>query len=118
MFHYGYFVICPNGRLAPVADDWGQTLDSYKPGAILGDRNGVKATVVDLIKGQEAALNNVDVMVLIKEERTQAMHPMEWIKHIALRAASAQPRRLTSWPQIQAEFHGHKFRAVRCDHGI
>lgn len=113
MFHYGYFVICKNGRLAPAGDDWGPTPDSYKPGASLGDKNGVKATVVDVIKGQEAALNNVDVMILVEEQRTQAMQTMEWIKHFAQRMAAARPRRLTSWPQIQTEFHGQKLRAVR-----
>ena len=113
MFHYGYFVICKNGRLAPAGDDWGPTPDSYRPGASLGDKNGVKATVVDVIKGQEAALNNVDVMILVEEQRTQAMQTMEWIKHFAQRMAAARPRRLTSWPQIQTEFHGQKLRAVR-----
>jgi hypothetical protein len=113
MFHYGYFVICQNGRLAPAGDDWGPTPNTYEPGANLGVRNGVKATVVDVIRGQEAALNNVDVMILVKEERTQELHPLEWIRHIASRMASARPRRLTSWPQIQADFHGQKLRAVR-----
>jgi hypothetical protein len=113
MFHYGYFVICQNGRLAPAGDDWGSTPDMYKAGAPLGVRNGVKATVVDVIKGQEAALNNVDVMVLLKEEPTRTIAPLEWIKHVAARMATARPRRLTSWPQIQAEFHGQKLRAVR-----
>ena len=114
MFHYGYFVISQNGRLAPAGDDWGPTPDSYKPGQDLGTKNGVKATVVDVIKGQEAALNQVDVMILVKEERTEELHPLEWIRHIASRMASARPRRLTSWPQMgQAEFHGQKLRAVR-----
>jgi hypothetical protein len=113
MFHYGYFVICKNGRLAPAGDDWGPTLDSYKPGDELGTKNGVKAVVVDVIKGQEAVLNNVDVMILVEEQRTQSMQTMEWIKHIAHRMAAARPRRLTSWPLMQAEFHGQKLRAVR-----
>jgi len=113
MFHYGYFVICQNGRLAPVGDDWGPTADTYKPGVVLGIKNGVKATVVDVIKGQEAALNHVDVMILLNEERTQELHPLEWIKHAASRMATARPRRLTSWPQIQADFQGQKLRAER-----
>lgn len=113
MVHYGYFVICRNGRLAPAGDDWGPTPDSYKPGDQLGTKNGVKAIVVDIIKGQEAALNNVDVMILVREEGTQELHPLEWIRHIASRMASARPRRLTSWPQMQTEFHGQKLRAVR-----
>lgn len=113
MFHYGYFVICQNGRLAPAGDDWGPTPDTYKPGASLGVRNGVKATVVDVIKGQEAALNNVDVMILVEEQRTQDLQPLEWVKHFAGRMATARPRRPTSWPQMQAEFHGQKLRAVR-----
>lgn len=113
MFHYGYFVICQNGRLAPAGDDWGPTADTYKPGVVLGIKNGVKATVVDVIKGQEAALNHVDVMILLNEERTQELHPLEWIKLVASRMATAQPRRLTSWPQIQADFQGQKLRAVR-----
>jgi hypothetical protein len=82
------------------------TADSYKPGDVLGIKNGVKATVVDVIKGQEAALNHMDVMILIKEERTQELHPLQWIRHVASRMASERPRRLTSWPQIQTDFHG------------
>ncbi len=113
MFHYGYFVICQNARLARAGDDWGPTIDSYKPGDALGIKNGVKATVVDVIKGQEAALNNVDVMVLIKEERSAGIDTMDWIKRVASRMAGARPRRMTSWPQIQAEFHGKRMRAVR-----
>jgi hypothetical protein len=113
VFHYGYFVVCQNGRLAPAGDDWGPTSDTYKPGAALGIRNGVKAIVVDVIKGQEAALNKVDVMVLVEEQRTRDVPTMEWIKHVARLMASSRPRRLTSWPQIQTEFHGHKLRAVR-----
>src|ERR1700691_1709282 len=113
MFHYGYFVICQNGRLAPAGDDWGPTPDTYKPGASLGVRNGVKATVVDVIKGHEAALNNVDVMILVEEQRTQDLQPLEWVKNFAGRMATARPRRLTSWPQMQTEFHGQKLRAVR-----
>ena len=113
MFHYGYFVISQNGRLAPAGDDWGPTPDSYKPEQELGTKNGVKATVVEVIKGQEAALNQVDVMILVKEERTQELHRLEWIRHVASCMASARPRRLTSWPQMQAEFHGQKLRAVR-----
>jgi hypothetical protein len=113
MFHYGYFIICQNGRLAPAGDDWGPTRDTYKPGAVLGTRNGVKAMVVDVIKGQEAALNKLDVMILVEEQRTQGIQTMEWINHIAQRMAAARPRRLTSWPQIQTEFHGKKLRAVR-----
>jgi hypothetical protein len=80
MFQYGYFVIVKNGRLAPAGDDWGPTPDSYKPGDELGTKNGVKAIVVDVIKGQEAALNNVDVMILVKEQRTEGIQTMEWIK--------------------------------------
>jgi hypothetical protein len=113
MFHYGYFVICQNGRLAPAGDDWGPTADTYKPGDVRGIKNGMKATVVDVIKGQEAALNHVDVMILLNEERTQELHPLEWIKLVASRMATARPRRLTSWPQIQADFQGQKLRAVR-----
>jgi hypothetical protein len=113
MFHYGYFVICQNGRLAPAGDDWGPTTDTYKPGAAFGIKNGAKATVVEVIKGQEAALNHVDVMVLLNEERTRELHPLEWIKRVASRMATARPRRLTSWPQIQMDFLGKKLRAVR-----
>jgi hypothetical protein len=113
MFHYGYFVIVKNGRLAPAGDDWGPTPDSYKPGDEIGTKNGVKAVVVDVIKGQEAVLNNVDVMILVEEQRTQDLQPLEWVKHFAGRMATARPRRLTSWPQMQAEFNGQKLRAVR-----
>jgi hypothetical protein len=109
MFHDGYFVICQNGRLAPAGDDWGPTADTCKPGVVLRIKNGVKATVVDVIKGQEAALNHVDVMIFL-EERIQELHPLEWIKHAASRMATARPRRLTSWPQIQADFQRQKLR--------
>lgn len=112
-FHYGYFVICRNGRLAPAGDDWGRTLDSYKPGDELGVKNGVKAIVVDVVKGQEAALNRVDVMILVEEQPTTTLPPLEWVKHFASRLATARPRRMSSWPQIQANFQGHKLRSVR-----
>jgi hypothetical protein len=113
MFHYGYFVICKNGRLAPAGDDWGMALDNYKPGDDFGTKNGVKAIVIDVIKGQEAALNNVDIMILLEEQRTRTIPTLEWIKHVMTRLASARPRRMTSRPQIQVDFHGQKLRAVR-----
>jgi hypothetical protein len=52
-------------------------------------------------------------MVLVEEQRTQELHPLEWIRHVAARMAAAKPRRLTSWPQMQAEFRGERLRAVR-----
>jgi hypothetical protein len=52
-------------------------------------------------------------MVLVEEQRTQGLQTMEWIKHVTQRMAVARPRRLTSWPQMQTEFHGQRLRAVR-----
>ena len=117
MFHYGHFVLCENGRLAPAGDDWRLTLDSYKLGDRLATKDGVKAMVADVIKGQEAALNDVDVMILIEERQTKEMSPSDWVKHVRTRSSAARPRRLTSWPHVHADVHDQmpqpKLRAVR-----
>jgi len=101
MYHYGYYVRLADGRFKLSGDDWGQTLDSYKDGDSLGVRNGVEGIVVGLVKGEEAQRNRFDVMVLIEQRSVktgQAVTPHE--------------PRLTTRPQIQIDFQGHKFRAV------
>jgi hypothetical protein len=117
MFHYGHFVLCENGRLARAGDDWRLTLDCYKVGDRLAANDGVKATVADVIKGQEAALNDVDVMILVEERQTKEISPSDWCKHVRTRLAAARPRRLTSWPHLHANVHDQmlwaKLRAVR-----
>lgn len=117
MFHYGHFVLCENGRLARVRDDWGPTLDSYKLGDRAATNDGVKGMVADVIKGQEAELNEVDVMILVEERQTIEISTSDWVKHVGTRLAAARPRRLTSWPHVHANVHDQmleaKLRAVR-----
>jgi hypothetical protein len=113
MFHYGHFVLCENGRLARAGDDWGPTLDSYKLGDRFATKDGVKAMVADVIKGQEAELNEVDVMILVEERQTNEISTSDWVKHVRTRMAAARPRRVTSWPQVHANVHDQILRAVR-----
>lgn len=112
MFKYGYFVVLQNGRLSPAGQDWGPTLDSYKAGDSKGIKNGFEGIVVGVIKGQEARLNSVDVMVLLEERPLKGVPPLERAKLYGARWATSRPRRMTSRPQIQADFQGHKVRAV------
>jgi hypothetical protein len=113
MFKYGYFVIVANGRVTAAGEDWGQTLNSYKPGDNLGVVNGVEGIVVDVIKGQEARLNGVDVMILLEERRLEKLSLLEYFRtHVLGRLIASRPRRLTSRPQIQTDFQGRKVRAV------
>jgi hypothetical protein len=111
-FHYGYFVVCRDGKLSPSGDDWNRSPDSYTSGQSLGIKGGVEAIVVEVIKGQEAALNNLDIMVLLEERRAPELSTLAWVHRVASRMAAAKPRRMTSRPQIQTDAWGEKMRAV------
>jgi hypothetical protein len=66
-FHYGYFVLIPSGHPMPAGDDWGPSLDTYKPGDSLGVKNGKEGIVVAVAKVGTGKRSGFDVLVLIVE---------------------------------------------------
>ena len=112
MFNYGYVVKLPNGRLVRAGQDWGPTLDSYKVGDSLGVRNGKEGIVLAVVKGEEANLNGHDVMVILEERAARVEGQSVLHRMLQMTRELASPR-LTSRPQIQADFKGMKVRAVR-----
>ena len=47
-FHYGYFVVLPNGIAVPSGDDFGRTPDTYKIGSTMGVKNRKQGIVVEI----------------------------------------------------------------------
>ena len=101
MYHYGYYVKLADGRFKLSGDDWCQTPDSYTIGKSLGVRGEVEGIVLEIVKGEDAKRNGFDVMVLVEQRSVATGQPVT--PHVP---------RLTTRPQIQADFQGHKFRAV------
>jgi hypothetical protein len=112
MFSYGYVVKLPNGRLVRAGQDWGKTLDSYKVGDSLGVKDGKEGIVLAVVKGEEAKLNGYDVMIIL-EERAAKSEGQGVFQRIVQMSQELKSPRLTSRPQIQADFQGMKVRAVR-----
>jgi hypothetical protein len=110
MFSYGYFVKLPSGRLVPAGQDWGPTDSNFKPGDIRGVKNGTEGFILAVVKGEEAKRNGFDVIVIIEERPVKATNMFE--RSLQMKN-EMRPPRLTSRPQIQADFQGKKFRAVR-----
>lgn len=108
-FSYGYFVRLPIGRLVAAGQSWGPSPDSFKPGDSLGIRNGKEGIVLDVVKGEDAKRNGYDVMIIL-EERIVKSHNL--LERMAQMSEELEPPRLTSRPQIQADFQGKKIRAV------
>ncbi len=112
MFSYGYVVKLPNGRLVRAGQDWGPTLDSFKVGDSLGIKNGKEGIVLAVVKGEEAKLNGYDVMIIL-EERPAESEGQSVLQRMIQMSQELESPRLTSRPQIQADFQGKKIRAVR-----
>jgi hypothetical protein len=112
MFKYGYVVKLPNGRLVRAGVDWGPTLDSFKMGDSVGVKNGRDGVVLAVVKDEEAKLNGYDVMIIL-EERPGKAEGQSVLQRMAQMSQELEPPRLTSRPQIQAEFQGKKIRAIR-----
>src|SRR5271165_6980725 len=111
-FHYGYFVLLPNGYPAPAGDDWGPTPDTYNPGDSKGVRNGKEGLVVGVVKGSTAKLSGFDVMVLVVEHDQRDIDrwmPSPEVVEAALRSLAAQP---TPPPTIQTEWKEKNVRMV------
>lgn len=112
MFSYGYVVKLPNGLLVRSGQDWCPRLDSYKVGDSLGIKNGKEGIVLAVVKGEDANLNGYDVMIVLEERPARSdgqASPQRWLQM----TQELQSPRLTSRPQIQADFRGNKIRAVR-----
>src|SRR6478672_10487446 len=93
-FHYGYFVMLPNGIAVPSGDDFAQKYDTYKVGSSMGVKNGKEGIVIEVVKGDQAKRNGFDVMVLIVENEAGAIVP--WVPsreaiERAIRALTAVP---------------------------
>lgn len=100
-FHYGYFVVLPNGIAVPSGDDFGQTSDTYKIGSSMGVKNGKEGIVVEVAKGDTAKRNGFDVMVFIVENEPGAMVP--WVP--SREAIDRAIRALTAVPTPPATIH-------------
>ncbi len=112
MFKYGYVVKLPNGLLVHAGQDWGPTVDSYKANDSLGVKNGTEGIVLAVVKGEEAKQNGYDVVVIL-EERPVKSEGQSAIERVLQMSQELKSPRLTSRPQIQADFQGKKVRAVR-----
>jgi hypothetical protein len=111
-FHYGYFVVLPNGIAVPSGDDFGKTLDTYKIGSSMGVKNSKEGIVVEVVKGDAAKQNGFDVMVFIVENAPRAMVP--WVPSRetidrAIRALRAVPMPPTT---IHAVLNDHRMVAI------
>ena len=112
MFSYGYVVKLPSGRLVHAGQDWGQTPGNYRVGDSLGVKGGIEGIVLSVVKGEEAKLNGYDVMIIL-EERAAKSEGQGVFQRIIQMSQELKSPRLTSRPQIQADFQGKKIRAVR-----
>ena len=110
MISYGYFVRLPDGRLLPAGQDWGPTVDRLKEGDTLGTKNGREGIVYSVVKGGMAKQAGVDVLIVVEERVPMAGNVRQRMSQML---QELRHPRLTSRPQIQAEFQGKKFRAVR-----
>jgi hypothetical protein len=117
-FHYGYFVLIPNGFLRSSGDDWGPTRDTYQVGDSLGKKNGVEATVVALEKGAIAQMCGFDVAVLLIE--TEETEQERWVPSQeaidnALETLAAMPE---PPPTIQTPWPAMNVRMVAIWNGL
>src|SRR5260370_7141 len=112
IFKYGYVVKMQSGLLVRAGEDWNQTPDSYKAGDSLGVKNGREGIVLAVVKGDEAKLNGYDVMMVWKEGPAE-IAGQGIVERMLQMNQDLQSPRLTSRPQIQGEFQGYKWRAVR-----
>jgi hypothetical protein len=110
MYKYGYFVRLPDGRLVPTGQDWGPSLDTFKKGDSLGIKNGREGIVYAVLRDGMAKQVGVDVLVVVEERVPMAGNMRQRMQQMLQELG---PARLTSRPQIQTEFQGKKFRAVR-----
>jgi hypothetical protein len=100
-FHYGYFVILPNGIAVPSGDDFAQKHDTYKVGSSMGVKNGKEGIVIEVVKGDPAKRNGFDVMVFIVENEPGAIVP--WVP--SPEAIERAIRALTAVPEPPATIH-------------
>src|ERR1700747_833122 len=114
-FHYGYFVVLPNGLPIPSGDDWGRTPDSYKVGQRLGVKNGNQSTVVGIITGEPAKRIGLDVIVLV-EQYPVGGPPSGSLSRVAINEATAyfvrDPSSSQAPPTIQLPWKAKNVRMV------
>jgi hypothetical protein len=103
MLKYGYVVKLPSGRVIRDGQDWAPTPDTYKVGSSLGVKNGKEGIVLAVVTGDEAKLNGYDVMIVL-EERPVKTVGQGVVERMQQMGQDLQSPRLTSRPQIQAEF--------------
>jgi hypothetical protein len=109
MFNYGYIVRLPSGRLVPAGQSWRPSIDSLRPEDSLGIRNGKEGIVLSVVTGEDAKKNGYDVMIILEERAVKSQDPL---RNIIQLSQELESPRLTSRPQIQADFQGKKMRAV------
>ena len=93
-FHYGYFILVPNGHVVPFGDDWGPTTTAYRVGGSLGVRNEKEGTVVGIEVGPVAKSIGFDVVVLVAEHdpgATIVWAPSPDLLREAIRALTTKP---------------------------
>ena len=122
-FAYGYFVRLPDGAIVPAGNDFGPTPDTYHIGDSLGTRGDFEGVVIGILKGKLAKMSGgYDVFVLVEQRRARSKEagpapPWDFFEGEEgkkfLETIMREPPRLVSRPQIQAEFAGYRFRAVR-----
>jgi hypothetical protein len=112
MFKYVYAVKLSSGLLVRAGQDWGLTMNSFKVGDSLGVKNKREGIVVAAVTGEDAKLNDCDVLIVV-EERLVKAEGQSIIETMLQMSQEMQPARLTSRPQLQAIFQGQKVRAVR-----
>jgi hypothetical protein len=103
MLKYGYVAKLPSGRVIRDGQDWAPTPDTYKVGSSLGVKNGKEGIVLAVVTGDEAKLNGYDVMIVL-EERPVKTVGQGVVERMQQMGQDLQSPRLTSRPQIQAEF--------------
>lgn len=112
MFKYLYAVRLPSGLLVHAEQDWGPTLNSFNVGDSLGVKNGREGIVKAVVTGEDAKLNDCDVLIVL-EERPVKIEGQGLVETLLQMGQEMRPARLTSRPQIQAIFQGQRVRAVR-----
>lgn len=112
MFHYGYFVLLPDGRLVAAGSDWGRTPNTYKAGDSMGVKNDRQGIVVGVVKGEPAKRFNVDVMVIVDQQLVEERNQLsiEFVS-AAMEAITAPPRN-PGPPTIQIPWKDGNARAV------
>jgi hypothetical protein len=111
-FTYVYAVKLPSGRLVRAGQDFGPTMNTYKVGDSLGIKNGKEGIVSAVVTGDDAKLNQADVLIIV-EQRPAKIGAQSIEETILQMTEDLQSPRLTSRPQIHAIIGDVRVRAVR-----